>query len=80
MSSLEFEHWRQFLQLSPPYGYRLEVMIAQFSAMWANAHTKKGKAKVRVKEFLLNFRPEKKKRAGNMFDRFKSFYESIGGE
>ena len=56
MSSTELTEWIAFRSLEPSTNQRLErveVMLAQLTACFVNAHRPKGRAPAKVEEFLL---------------------------
>jgi len=79
MSAKEFDDWLAYNELEPFGQARHELFHAQFFAMWANAHKKKGASSVRPKNFVLDFTPKPKVSNAELMRNQDMLFRALGG-
>jgi len=79
MSATEFDDWLAYYELEPFGHTRQELFHAQFFAMWANAHKKKGSSKVKPKNFLLDFTPKPRATNAELIKGQEALFRALGG-
>jgi hypothetical protein len=77
-TSSEFVEWAEFLEDERSESTVDHFYLAQIAAVIAQAHSKKGK-KVKLSDYLLKFRPTRKKVDRKNFTNSKSFWLGLVG-